>query len=263
MLGLFHARRLRAHEVALKLGWDAVHRRLGLSERFYGWFTPAIAASDFALMEGDLDRALDFLAVSYLRRAWRYLAIVLHRDMPYVEGFGTYPFGEEWLFDAVIRSYLPLIEVAERVTVTVSPVLADQLEDPGTRERLREFLIRWRIGAAQADLGEVPPECREACQAELDRYERALAVWDGAGGDPLALLREAQRVGRVALATSAATHAVLPLLATREGLRAQLQAGVRSHRRRFGWDGGFWLPSAHMRRAWSGGWRKRGCAGFA
>ena len=28
------------------------------------------------------------------------LAIVLHRHMPYVEGFGTYPFGEEWLFDA-------------------------------------------------------------------------------------------------------------------------------------------------------------------
>ena len=26
------------------------------------------------------------------------LAIVLHSHMPYVEGFGTYPFGEEWLF---------------------------------------------------------------------------------------------------------------------------------------------------------------------
>jgi 1,4-alpha-glucan branching enzyme len=35
---------------------------------------------------------------------------------------------------------------------------------------------------------------------------------------------------------------VLPLLATREGLRLQLQTGIRSHRRRFGWDGGFWLP---------------------
>ena len=35
-------------------------------EPFYGWFTPAIAASDFALRaagEADLDRALDFLAV--------------------------------------------------------------------------------------------------------------------------------------------------------------------------------------------------------
>ena len=61
------------------------------------------------------------------------LAIVLHSHMPYVEGFGTYPFGEEWLFDAVIRSYLPVLEVAERLTMTVTPVLADQLEDEGVR----------------------------------------------------------------------------------------------------------------------------------
>jgi len=80
------------------------------------------------------------------------LAIVLHSHMPYVEGFGTYPFGEEWLFDAAIRSYLPVLEVAERLTMTVTPVLADQLEDPGARERLREFLVEWRVGAAEADL---------------------------------------------------------------------------------------------------------------
>jgi SAM-dependent methyltransferase len=66
MFGLFHARKLRAHELALRLGWDAVHTRLGLSDRFYGWFTPAIAASDFVLRpasQADLDRALDFVAV--------------------------------------------------------------------------------------------------------------------------------------------------------------------------------------------------------
>jgi hypothetical protein len=64
--GLFHARKLRMHEVALALGWDAVHSRLGLTKLFYDRFTPAIAASDFALRAGDeadLNRALDFLAV--------------------------------------------------------------------------------------------------------------------------------------------------------------------------------------------------------
>jgi 2-polyprenyl-3-methyl-5-hydroxy-6-metoxy-1,4-benzoquinol methylase len=61
--GLFHARKLRAHALALRLGWDAVHRRLGLTTAFYDRFTPAIAASDFALRSGDLDRALDFVAV--------------------------------------------------------------------------------------------------------------------------------------------------------------------------------------------------------
>jgi Methyltransferase domain len=66
LFGLFHARRLRAHELALRLGWDTVHPRLGLTERFYGWFTPAISVTDFALRprgQADLDRALDFVAV--------------------------------------------------------------------------------------------------------------------------------------------------------------------------------------------------------
>jgi len=69
LYGLFHARKLRVHELALKAGWDAVHPRVGLTSRFYGWFTPAIAASDFVLRaagEADLDRALDFVAVCRL-----------------------------------------------------------------------------------------------------------------------------------------------------------------------------------------------------
>jgi SAM-dependent methyltransferase len=66
MYGLFHARKLRVHELALRLGWDRVHASLGLTQRFYGWFTPAIAASDFVLRPADvadMDAALDFLAV--------------------------------------------------------------------------------------------------------------------------------------------------------------------------------------------------------
>jgi len=170
------------------------------------------------------------------------LAIVLHSHMPYVEGFGTYPFGEEWLFDAAIRSYLPVLEVAEKLTMTITPVLADQLEDPGVHERLRRFLVDWRVGAAEADAPQVPAECREACEAELARYRHALELLDGHGGDPLRAFQAAAAEGRVALAASAATHAVLPLLATVDGLRLQLETGIRSHRRRFGWDGGFWLP---------------------
>jgi SAM-dependent methyltransferase len=61
--GLFHARKLRAHELALRLGWDAVHQRLGVTNRFYDRFTPAITSRDFVLRAGKLDRALDFLAV--------------------------------------------------------------------------------------------------------------------------------------------------------------------------------------------------------
>jgi 2-polyprenyl-3-methyl-5-hydroxy-6-metoxy-1,4-benzoquinol methylase len=63
LLGLFHARKLRAHELAIRLGWDALHPRLGITRAFYERFVPAISARDFALREGPLERALDFVAV--------------------------------------------------------------------------------------------------------------------------------------------------------------------------------------------------------
>jgi SAM-dependent methyltransferase len=64
LLGLFHARKLRAHQVAIeRLGWDSVHAALGITKPFYDRFTPAISVRDFALRSRDLDRALDFLAV--------------------------------------------------------------------------------------------------------------------------------------------------------------------------------------------------------
>ena len=65
VLGVFHARKLRAHELALRLGWDSVHRGLGVTRAFYDRFVPAISSSDFALRETDLDRALDFLAICH------------------------------------------------------------------------------------------------------------------------------------------------------------------------------------------------------
>jgi 2-polyprenyl-3-methyl-5-hydroxy-6-metoxy-1,4-benzoquinol methylase len=66
LLGLFHARKLLLHERAIKLGWDRLHKGLRLTKPFYDRFTPAISAADFRLREGDLDRALDFLAVCHV-----------------------------------------------------------------------------------------------------------------------------------------------------------------------------------------------------
>jgi SAM-dependent methyltransferase len=64
LLGLFHARKLRVHQLAIeRAGWDAIHRRLGVTKRFYDRFTPAISERDFRLRRGGLDGALDLLAV--------------------------------------------------------------------------------------------------------------------------------------------------------------------------------------------------------
>jgi SAM-dependent methyltransferase len=72
LLGLFHARKLRLHTLALSAGWDRIHTRLGITKAFYDRFTPAITTGDFTLRRcgdagpGELDGALDLLAV--LRR---------------------------------------------------------------------------------------------------------------------------------------------------------------------------------------------------
>ena len=83
------------------------------------------------------------------------LALVLHTHMPYVEGFGTWPFGEEWLWEAIATSYLPLLDVlaapgGERVTLSITPVLADQLETAGALRALPDASWR-RSGPSHTD----------------------------------------------------------------------------------------------------------------
>ncbi|MGH2922940.1 MAG: 1,4-alpha-glucan branching protein domain-containing protein [Solirubrobacterales bacterium] len=179
------------------------------------------------------------------------LAIVLHSHMPYVEGFGTYPFGEEWLFEAFARSHLPVLEAAERLTMTITPVLADQLEADGVGARMREFLGRHRVEAAGRDAAAADADLSLAAEHERGRYATAVERLEQLGEQPLRAFQEAHAAGRVALIGSAATHAVLPKLATIAGRRLQVDAGLRSHRRRFGRAPkgaaageapGFWLP---------------------
>ena len=181
------------------------------------------------------------------------LCLVLHSHMPYVEGFGTWPFGEEWLWEAVAGVYLPLLELLERteapLTLGLTPVLCDQLEAlPGPAgERLVEYLrgVRLRVheeDAAGLDRGDEPGLAAEVRRAAGD-YARAADTVDACDRDLLGRLARTAASTPVELWTSAATHAVLPLLATDAGLGLQLETGIASHRRRFGgWDGGLWLP---------------------
>src|SRR5262245_41525769 len=176
------------------------------------------------------------------RRTAGDLALVLHSHMPYVEGYGTYPFGEEWLFDAVARSHLPVLDVAEKLTMTVTPVLADQLEAEGVGERMLTFLRRHRVDAADRDVADRGADLRQPARAEAEHYTRAMKQLSKLDGNALRAFQKPHAEGRIALMASAATHAVMPKLATVAGRRLQVDAGLRSHQRRFGPTGGFWLP---------------------
>jgi len=190
------------------------------------------------------------------------LAVVLHSHMPYVEGFGTWPFGEEWLFDAFARSHLPVLDAARGMTMTVTPVLADQLEDGAVAERMREFLHAHRLGAAQRDAADADAHLRPGAEAEAALYARALERLAALGDRPLDAFAAAQQAGHVELMASAATHAVLPLLATAAGRRLQIDAGLRSHTRRFGAPRGFWLPECAYRPGLDGLLAERGLGYF-
>jgi len=114
-------------------------------------------------------------------------------------------------------------------------------------ERLAAFVRRYRLGAAELDAAGASPELRPAAQAEAARYRRVLKRLEALGGDPLAAFRVAAKERGVALVPSAATHAVLPLVATTPARRLQIDVGLRSHRRRFGGADGFWLPECAYR----------------
>jgi 1,4-alpha-glucan branching enzyme len=192
------------------------------------------------------DRSSSSIAVKARRsRPKGELAIVLHTHMPYVEGFGTWPFGEEWLWEAIAGSYLPLLDLLDGgapLTLSLTPVLCDQLEAPGVGTRFEAFIEQVRRRTHAEDIVGLRKSGFEGLARELERswgeYEHALACFRERAGDLLGAL------GRHAQWTSSATHAVLPLLASDAGVRLQVQSGVDSHRARFGegWRGGFWLP---------------------
>lgn len=183
------------------------------------------------------------------------LALVLHTHMPYVEGFGTWPFGEEWLWEAMATSYLPLLDVLEgedlgpQLTVSLTPVLCDQLEAPGMPERFLAFLEDIRRASHALDVegcrSSGHPELADELARAAGDYERAAERFAGLGPDGLL-----GALAPFAAWTSSATHAILPLLATDAGVRLQLETGIDAHRRRFdqtvrgghGWRGGFWSP---------------------
>src|SRR5580704_17154947 len=152
------------------------------------------------------------------------------------------PFGEGWLWEAMAGCYLPLLDLLDEgapLTLSLTPVLCDQLEAPDVDERFAAFVRDVRRETHAEDAAGLRAGGHEELACELERswgeYERALEGLHARGGSMLAALAPHAQWA------SSATHAILPLLATDAGVRMQLRSGVAAHRRRFGehWRGGF------------------------
>ena len=245
--------KLRAHQVAIeRLGWDAVHAAARASpSAFYDRFTPAIsrATSRSSARASATSTGRSTSWRSAAREPRGRVSLVLHTHMPYVEGFGTWPFGEEWLWEAIATSYLPLLDLLDAgAPLTLSLT-------PGALRPARG--ARARSTAARPSCATCAPPRTALDIDALPRGGRT-APWRPSSSAPPASTplrwRGWRRSARTATCsralaphaawTSSATHAVLPLLATDAGVRLQVQTGIEAHRARFGdgWRGGFWLP---------------------
>ncbi len=177
--------------------------------------------------------------------------LVLHAHLPWLGGHGVWPLGEEWLHQAVVESYLPLVEELDALaaeghrdvlTLGVTPVLAAQLDDPGLMERTRAWARSWEQRAREMGLG------ADEHERAIAAYERGLARhaqqvldsrWRG-GGSPV--LRSLQDHGVVELLGGPLTHPFLPLLIP-EVARFAVQAGLIDSILRYGVrPEGIWSP---------------------
>ena len=188
-------------------------------------------------------------------------ALILHSHLPYVLEHNRLE--EEWLFEAMAESYLPLIHefrllhmrgMSPKVTIGLTPVLLDQLADPRFAPRFVEYL-QHKVRAAEADQRSFirQSEHHLARLASLwgEFYQRTAAFFtDVLSSNFIRALRHLQKNDAIEVMTSAATHAYLPLQGTDESIRTQIAIGTASYQRHFGTQPqGFWLPECAYRPA--------------
>ncbi len=196
-----------------------------------------------------------------------YFSFVLHGHLPYVLGHGGWPHGTDWLFEAACETYLPLLRtfrqlldegIKAKVTVGISPVLAEQLADPAFAVGLLDY-VEIKIRAARDDGASFRAAGRDDLAALADGwrdfYGGVRTYFDERlGRDVIAAFRELQDEGALEIITCAATHAYLPLLGRDESIGLELRAAARAHRRHFGRPAaGVWLPECAYRPAYA--WR--------
>ena len=186
--------------------------------------------------------------------------LALHSHLPYVLNHGRWPHGSDWLCEAALDTYLPLLEqlqglaaadVAAPVTIGFTPVLANQLTSPMFARELEAYFTQ-RLAACD----EAPASLATTGDTALlplvgfwrARLCRLQALFRAIDGDILGAFRALEQQGRLEIIGSAATHGYLPLLGRDESVRLQLAVGRAEHRRLLGRDpAGCWLPECAYR----------------
>ncbi|MCX8090554.1 MAG: DUF1957 domain-containing protein [Verrucomicrobiae bacterium] len=184
-----------------------------------------------------------------------YFALILHAHLPFVRHPEHEKFLEEsWLFEAVTETYLPLLQVLEgwardgvtgRLTLSLSPTLCTMLTDPLLQGRYERHL-RGLIELAEKEIRRTHWEraFHELAWMYHHRLTGLRDTWRAYDGNLVAAFRKFQDAGRLEIITTAATHALLPLLGHHAPtLRAQILTARDHYRAWFGRDPrGFWLP---------------------
>ncbi|MBI2982628.1 MAG: 1,4-alpha-glucan branching protein, partial [Chloroflexi bacterium] len=173
-------------------------------------------------------------------------AIVLHSHLPYARGAGRWPHGEEWIHEAVLGTYLPILttlhdlraaDVPFRLTVGLTPVLLDQLADRDVIHRTVQY-IEDQIRRAETDHTHLRAE-GHVHRAELAEFYSTIYRSLGTAyvarfdRDIPAAFADLARTGHVEILTSAATHGYLPLL-DEATVHLQLATGRRASRQLLG-----------------------------
>ncbi|MDQ3266579.1 MAG: DUF1957 domain-containing protein [Myxococcota bacterium] len=185
-----------------------------------------------------------------------YLSLVLHAHLPFVRHPEHEDFLEEdWFFEAITETYLPLLEafdrlaaegVPYRVTMTLTPTLVSMLRDELLVARYAQRLDRLNELAEKEVLRtrDDPQFAPVAAfyQEQLARMRRLFT--DDYRQDLVGAFRRLQNAGHLDIITCGATHGFLPLMqAVPEAVAAQIRVAAAHYRIHFGRDPkGIWLP---------------------
>ncbi|HEY5530505.1 MAG TPA: 1,4-alpha-glucan branching protein domain-containing protein [Candidatus Anoxymicrobiaceae bacterium] len=189
-----------------------------------------------------------------------YFSLVLHTHQPYVRKNGVFPVGEDWLYQVMADTYLPLLEMLAQLqhegltsclAVTMTPVLCEQLADPYVKERFIEYLevMAGHAGSDTRDFEYFSDEKRKALgEAYRDDFRRKRLAYLAIDGDLLGALGAFEEGGLIEVISSSATHAFLPGFTDPRSVERQVRLGIDSHRAHFGRDpAGFWIPECAYR----------------